>query len=236
MTFSEQVKKEIAKFKPNNRSKNKGPFAYGIKLFGSNEVIEELDSEMVKTENLPSFISGAFISCGTVSEPNKGYHLEFISPNDFLSDKLFEILSKLGYPPKSIERRGKIVLYYKESEQIEDILAIMGASNCALEIMGTKIYKDLVNRTNRASNCEIANIDKTLRTSQKQMEEIDFLRDNDLIKTLPKEIEEVVAIRIQNPSASLSEMAETLGISKSGVNHRIQKLSKICEEYKNKIQ
>lgn len=234
MTFSEKVKKEIAQYKPNNRSKIKGPLAYGIKVFSSNDV-SELDFNMLDDNNVPSFISGAFISCGTVSEPNKGYHLEFLPPNDFLSDKLFEVLSNLGYPPKSIERRNKTVLYYKESEQIEDILTLMGASNCALEIMGTKIYKDLVNRTNRANNCEIANIDKTLRTSEKQMRDIVFLRDNDLIKTLPKEIEEVVAIRLQNPDASLSEMAETLGISKSGVNHRIQKLSKICEEYKERL-
>jgi len=235
MSFSEEVKREIIKFKPYS-SKTYGAFSYGKKIFG-NESIGELmiDKTMVSDENLNAFIAGAFLSCGSISEPKAGYHMEFCPPSGFLSDFLFELLSNIGYPPKSSFRRNRVVLYYKESEQIEDILTMIGASTASLSIMETKIFKDYRNRANRASNCEIANIDKTLKSSKKQMDDIDYLKDNNLIDTLPPQIEELVALRIQNPDASLSDLAETLGVSRSGINHRFIKLHKICEEYRKKI-
>lgn len=184
--------------------------------------------EWMQGEALPMFLAGVFLACGTVSEPSKGYHMEFLPPNDEMCDLLFEVLSTTGYPPKSSVRRGQTVLYYKESEPIEDLLTMIGAVKCSLSLMELKIYKDLRNRANRATNCETANIDKMLRTSKKQLSDIAFLRENGLLETLPPELLEMAGLREQHPDASLSELAECLGVTRSGVNHRLARISKIA--------
>ena len=114
---------------------------------------DSINYDLVDEENFQSFLRGAFMACGTVSEPNKSYHLEMTVPEGEIADLLFERLSELGYPPKSMQRRGQTVLYYKESEQIEDFLTMIGATHCSLQLMETKIYKDIRNRANRAANC-----------------------------------------------------------------------------------
>ena len=185
----------------------------------------EANPDLLTPDALPMFLCGAFLACGTVTEPARGYHLEFVPPSEWLCDLLFEVLSTLGYPPKSSVRRGTTVLYYKESEPIEDLLAMMGAVKCSLELMELKIYRDLRNRANRATNCETANIDKMVRTAQKQIADIRYLRDCGLLETLPQELIELAEIRENSPDASLAELAALCGVSRSGVNHRLARLS-----------
>ncbi len=179
---------------------------------------------LMEDDELPQFLAGAFLSCGTVSEPSKSYHLELLPPTDALCDLLFEVLSTAGYPPKSSVRRGQTVLYYKESEPIEDLLTMMGAVKCSLSLMELKIYKDLRNRANRATNCETANIDKLVKTSKRQLAEIAFLREEGILETLPQELFEVARLREEHPDASLSELAELSGVTRSGINHRLTRL------------
>ncbi|MEG1773472.1 MAG: DNA-binding protein WhiA, partial [Oscillospiraceae bacterium] len=138
---------------------------------------EQINRELTEGDCLPAFLCGAFLACGTVNEPKKSYCLEFTPPTEELCDLLFELLSVHGYPPKSTLRRGATVLYYKESEQIEDILTTIGAVRGSLELMELKIYKDLRNRANRSTNCETANIDKLVRAAQQQLDDIARLRE-----------------------------------------------------------
>lgn len=185
---------------------------------------------LMEDEELPMFLAGVFLACGTVNEPSKGYHMEFLPPNDELCDLLFEVLSTIGYPPKSSVRRGQTVLYYKESEPIEDLLTMMGAVKCSLELMELKIYKDLRNRANRATNCETANIDKLVRTAQKQLSDIAFLEEEGKLDTLPPEVLAMARLRQEHPDASLAELADLSGVSRSGVNHRLSRLAKLAAE------
>jgi len=189
---------------------------------------------LMRGDALPLFLAGTFLSCGTITEPTRGYHLEFLPPSDELCDLLFELLSTVGYPPKSTVRRGQTVLYYKESEPIEDLLAMMGAVKCSLELMELKIYRDLRNRANRATNCETANIDKLVRTSQKQLAEIETLRESGALETLPPELGAMARLREEHPEASLAELAELSGVSRSGVNHRLRRLSEAAAKIREK--
>ena len=145
-----------------------------MKYFGHDETV---NMELIQGDNFQAFLCGAFMACGTVSEPQKGYHLELIVPDEELADILFMQLSSLGYPPKSMQRRGQTVLYYKESEQIEDILTMIGATHSSLELMETKIFKDIRNRANRAANCDAANAGKMLKAANQQLEDIELLKE-----------------------------------------------------------
>jgi hypothetical protein len=117
-----------------------------------------------------------------------------------LGDLLFERLTTAGYPPKAMQKRGQTVLYYKESEQIEDLLTMTGAASCALELIEQKIYKDLRNRANRATNCETANIDKLVRASQSQLDDILFLKTSGGLQALPAELIFMARLREENPT------------------------------------
>ena len=185
---------------------------------------------LMEGEAVKSFVAGAFLACGTVSEPTSGYHLEFVPPSDEMADLLFEVLSTIGYPPKSLTRRASTVLYYKESEQIEDLLTMMGAVKSSLYLMELKIYKDLRNRANRATNCETANIDKLVRASSRQLEDIELIMSHSTSRQMPANLRITAEARMQHPDASLNELAELLGISRSGVNHRLRKLGELADQ------
>ena len=184
-----------------------------------------VNRELIEGESFPAFLAGAFLVCGTASEPAKSYHMELLPPGGGLADLLFEELSLAGYPPKSSVRRGETVLYFKESEQIEDLLTMMGAPHCSLELMETKVYKDLRNRANRATNCETANIDKLVRAASQQLADIALLRNTGALLSLPAPVQSVAVLREQYPDASLSELSGYAGLSRSGVNHRLQQIA-----------
>lgn len=180
---------------------------------------------LIGGEGFAAFLAGVFLVCGTASEPVKSYRLEFLPPSEDLADLLFEELSLAGYPPKSSQRRGETVLYFKESEQIEDLLTMMGAPHCSLELMETKVYKDLRNRANRATNCETANIDKMVRACTQQLADIGLLRETGAFASLPAAAQAVAQLREAHPDASLSELAAFASLSRSGVNHRLRQIA-----------
>ena len=196
---------------------------------------DEVNISLTEGEEFPMFLTGAFMACGTVNEPSKSYHLEFIPPSGEIADLLFEQLSVAGYPPKSMTRRGQTVLYFKESEQIEDLLTLMGATKCSLELMETKIYKDLRNRANRAANCDAANAGKMFKAANQQLEDIAFLKRHELLETLPAQALAVAQLREQNPEASLSELAKLSGLSRSGVNHRFNQIAQAAAAQREKL-
>ena len=179
-----------------------------------------------------AFIRGAFISCGTVSNPSKEYDLEFIIDDENISWQFSLLLKTFQIDPKITERAGANIVYLKESENIEDILTLMEAINSSLEVMNVKIYKNFRNKANRITNCETANISKTVRASVDQLTAINLLEKKGILTSLPKELYEAAILRRDNEDLALSELAAILGISRSGINHRLQRIILIAKELK----
>lgn len=186
-----------------------------------------------------SFLRGVFLACGTVNDPNKRYHLEFVLPYKNLIKDIALFISQfeefqMDYEPKIIQRNSNYVMYFKGSEAIEDILTVMGAVSASLEVMGAKMYKDMRNNVNRKLNFENANLDKTVGAAAKQIEAIRKIKNTSGLKILPEELREIAELRFDNPDMSLRELSESLTVplSRSGVNHRLKKICDIADSIK----
>lgn len=179
-----------------------------------------------------AFLRGAFLSCGTASDPNKSYHIEFVVPFKTLSLDLMKILNDYGLKAKHMTRRGVNVIYIKDSENIEDLLILMGAQFAALEIMNIKIYKDMRNLTNRRNNFETANLSRTVDASFDQMNAIKKLMESPVFSQLPEDLKQIAILRSENTESSLREIGEMCVpvMSRSAVNHRMKKLIEISEK------
>ncbi|MBQ8028689.1 MAG: DNA-binding protein WhiA [Clostridia bacterium] len=179
-----------------------------------------------------AFLRGAFLSCGTITDPNKGYHLEFVVPFKILSMDLMKILTEYGISAKHMLRRGVNVIYIKESESIEDLLNIIGAKLSAFEIMNIKIYKDIRNTVNRQTNFSFANISRTAGAACKQIDEIEKLKEKGWFSRLDEDLQSFAELRIENPEASLRELGEMCDppISRSAVNHKLKKISNFLQQ------
>ncbi|MBQ3417842.1 MAG: DNA-binding protein WhiA [Ruminococcus sp.] len=181
------------------------------------------------------FIRGAFLACGSVTDPEKGYHLEFSIPYRNLCRDICLIIREIPdceVSVKMLSRLGAYIAYVKDSEQITDLLAYMGAGNCAMEIMGTKALKQVRNSANRLANSEIANLEKTAAASANQLKAIRILKETGRFNLLSDELKEVANLREEYPELSLRDIGERLSpkISRSGVNHRMEKLIRLSKE------
>lgn len=179
-----------------------------------------------------AFLRGVFVSCGSVTDPNKEYHLELVLPLSRRTEPLREFITEHGMAIKTTVRGKTTVLYAKESGLIEDFLTYIGAGNHALEIMRVKIEKDFRNRVNRSVNCDSANLDKTVAASEKIRRDIELIISADALSGLSPGLRETARLRLENPESSLSELCALFDppISRSGLNHRLKKLSQIAEE------
>lgn len=182
-----------------------------------------------------AFLRGVFVSCGSVTDPNKEYHLEMALPENDRTEALQKFIFEHGMPIKTTVRGKNTVLYLKTSELIEDFLTYIGAGRGALEIMQVKIEKDLRNRANRSVNCDSANLDKTVAASEKSRKDIELIIEKMGLDSLSPELRETAALRLSNPESSLSELCGLHGseLSRSGLNHRLKKLAKIAEGLKD---
>ena len=181
------------------------------------------------------FLRGVFLACGTLVNPEKGYHLELTASFRNLTNDLLELLTELSLGPKLSVRKGGYVVYFKESEHIEDFLTLAGATNASLSIMNVKIYKNIRNRANRITNCETANIGKTVAAAVSQTEDIRLVLSKRGAESLPEELRELALLRMDNPEMSLRELGERLNppLSRSGVNHRLRRLSLIADKLRS---
>lgn len=184
------------------------------------------------SETRAAFAKGLFLGCGSVSDPQKGYHLEFSLPFLNLSRDVESVLTESGFAPKRVQRGGGYIIYLKDSEQIEDLLTMMGASAAALQIMNIKVYKDLRNKVNRIMNCEAANIEKMVRAAGKQIENINAILRQKGELGLPGDLLELARLRLQNPEMSLQELGALMNpaVSRSGVSRRFSRIAHIAEE------
>lgn len=173
-----------------------------------------------------AFLRGAFLSCGTSSDPNKSYHIEFVVPYRTLSLDLLRIITDYGLNAKHMVRRYINVIYIKDSESMEDLLTVMGAPMASLSIMNIKIYKDLRNLTNRRNNFENANLSKTASAAYDQISAIRRLKNSGDFALLSEDLKIIADLRLENEEASLREIGEMCSppLSRSAVNHRLKKL------------
>ncbi len=186
-------------------------------------------------EDVPYFLRGAYLVCGSLTDPQKEYHLEFGVSYMNLSKDLSTLIGEVLPQPKSIMRRGSYIVYYKESENIEDMITYIGAMLSSLEMMNIKIEKDIKNRVNRRMNCDNANMDKTLNASLQQVEDIKYIFETKDESFLPDELLQVAKLRLENPEMSLRELCGSVEppLSRSGVNHRLKKIGEIASALRN---
>lgn len=178
-----------------------------------------------------SFIRGAFLACGYIDEPEKNYNLEFVFSDLTLAYEFEQVLEEFNLAPKWSQRHNYAVLYFKESEKIEDILTLMGASNKTLELAEIKVIKDIRNNLNRTTNFMSANIGKAVNAAVDQRNSINALKEAGVFNSLSNELKEAANLRLQYPESSLQEILEEskVSLSKSGLNHRLQKLISIAQ-------
>ncbi|MBE6757717.1 MAG: DNA-binding protein WhiA [Ruminococcaceae bacterium] len=196
------------------------------------EVSLRLNRANFECENCAAaYLAGAFLACGAVTDPQVDYHLEFHLPQYNLSRDLLALLRELNLRPKFMNRKSNHVIYFKESEQIEDCLTLMRATGASLELMSVKMVKDIRNNANRLANCESANIDKTVAAAAAQVEAIRRIERCGALDSLPVELQELARLRLENPEMSLRELGEALAepISRSGVNHRLRRIAEFAE-------
>lgn len=188
--------------------------------------------DIINEENISAFLGGAFLSCGSMTEPMKEYHLEFAACSRESAYGLAELLNSAGIKAKIAERKKEFVVYMKESGSIEDILTMMGAAGSSIELMNIEILKDIRNKTNRITNCDNANIERTLKASMRQIEDIEYIQKTKGLDFLPPELRNTAEVRLDNPEISLKDLGELLDkpLGRSGVNHRLAKISEIAEQ------
>lgn len=181
-----------------------------------------------------AFLRGAFLSCGTAADPQKSYHLEFAVPYQKLANQLYTLLCEVtAFPVKPLlaSRKSGYVVYWKESGQIEDLLTFLGAAGASMELMQVRMYKEAKNDINRKANFETANMDKTYSASARQIAAIAALNDAGELQNLPDGLRELARLRLENPEMTLRQLGEALGISRGGVNHRLERLLELGEKY-----
>lgn len=179
-----------------------------------------------------AFLRGAFLAGGSVADPAKRYHLELVTGHYNVSRQITALFIDMGFEPKSAARGGNYIIYFKQSAMIEDILTTAGAPVAAMHVMSAKIEKDMTNLVNRKVNCDTANVTKAVEASAQVLVDIKKLRDSGTLDTLTAKLREAAKLREENPEMTLAELAALAGLTKSGLNHRLRKLSEIASELK----
>lgn len=250
--YSSQVELAVRK---NHQLKRKNN--YFIRLKDSNSVRILLDeTSFVKSENifdsnyrmdpfllrdaesLSGYIRACFLGSGSMANPERSYHLEFVTSNAEHGKDLVYWLKKAGFEGKLILRKESYVVYIKEAEMISDLLAFMGAGQAVLKFESTRVVKDVRNKVNRLVNCETANLAKTINASMRQIKDIKYLDEKMGIENLEESLVQVAIYRLENPEASLKEIGDSLEprISKSGVNRRLKKIHDLADRLRGDVK
>ncbi len=250
LSFSQQTKEELYKTETEAPCCVRAEYA-GLLLFGANldryqddaamlqslRVLDEsgalkyhIDQELIEQECCRrALVKGAFLSGGTVIDPRKNYNLELVTPHLQLSEDMLKLLHDVGFPFKSVMRKSKFVLYLKSSDAIADFLSYIGAFQAQMEVLNVKIEKEIHNDFNRAANSETANLEKVINAAVSQIQAIMTLQETVGLDSLPEDLREIAELRLKHKQMSLTELGKLLNppLSKSGVNHRLQRLMKM---------
>lgn len=205
------------------KDKDDYSFSYGI------------DNDLIKEECCKkAYIRGAFLGSASISDPEKTYHMEFVTDSEKYAEDLESLINSYELNCKIIQRKNYYVIYLKEGEHIIDLLNVIGAHSSLLELENIRVYKEMRNNVNRVVNCETANLKKTVDASMRQINNIELIENTIGIRNLPKELRDVAALRIEHSEATLKEIGEMLNppVGKSGVNHRLRRIDRIAENLK----
>ena len=200
-----------------------------------NEIEEQMNidkNEIIKRDCCKrAYLRGAFLAAGSISNPEKSYHFEINCTNENKANQIVDILKSFDVDAKTLNRRSKFIVYLKDSEKVVDALNIMEAPIALLEVETIKIDKQMANKVNRQMNCDQANINKTVNASQRMIENINYIEEEVGLSYLPEKLQQIARIRVENPDASLQEIGDMMvpSLGKSGVNHRLRKISEIAE-------
>ena len=194
-------------------------------LYANNIVIE-------KTCCKRAFIRGTFLTVGSVSSPEKNYHFEIVFPDEKRAGQMVECMKVFDTDPKVVVRRNSYVVYIKDGDEIANLISVMGAVNSLMTFENVRIVKDIRNSINREVNCETANISKVASASVKQIRDIEYIDAEMGRDYLPDSLRELADVRIANPLLSLKELGDMLEppIGKSGVNHRLRRISALADK------
>ncbi|MDO5575072.1 MAG: DNA-binding protein WhiA [bacterium] len=178
-----------------------------------------------------AFIRGSFLSAGSISNPEKSYHFEIVCETQEMAEQIRDVINTFSLDAKTVQRKRYYIVYLKEGAQIVEVLNIMGAHIALMDLENMRIVKEVRNSVNRRVNCETANIGKTVSAAVKQLEDIQYLIAMSEFGNLPPGLREIAQARLDDPNATLAELGESLtpAIGKSGVNHRLRKLSELAD-------
>lgn len=246
-----QVYHHEANFVVHRKMKLKKNYQYIVRLTeGVNDILSDLAildpttmaisttvpaSVLKEPQRMRSYLRGAFLASGSVNNPETSrYHLEIYSLYADHNAGILKMMNHFHLNARTVERRSGYIVYLKEAEKIADFLQVIGATNAMLKFEDIRIVRDMRNSVNRLVNCETANMNKTIDAAQKQIENINYLKDHVGLDNLPTKLREIAVLRLAHPDVSLQELGAMVPggtISKSGVNHRLRKLNQIAEGY-----
>lgn len=183
-----------------------------------------------------AFLRGLFLASGSVTDPERGYHLEIVQASMGKAGEVVRILKSFDIEAKIVERKKSYIIYVKEGSRIVDLLNVMEAHVALMEFENVRIVKEMRNSINRKVNCETANIKKTVSASARQIADIQYIKDTSGFGTLPQGLADIANLRLEHAEVSLKELGQMLDppIGKSGVNHRLRKLGEIAENMRNR--
>lgn len=203
------------------------------------EELSQIDNMVLQRDCCKrAFIRGAFLAAGSISDPEKNYHFEIVCTNEEKAKQLQEIINTFELDAKIVLRKKYYVVYIKEGAMIVDILNVMEAHVSLMKLENVRILKDMRNSVNRRVNCETANINKTVSAAMKQLEDIQFIQETIGFSELSEGLAEIAKLRLSQPEATLKELGTMLNppVGKSGVNHRLRKLSNMADDLRERQQ
>lgn len=236
MSFSAKVKEELSK-KVNKTEHCKKAYEAAKICFSSKDEEDIVEESLLKRNCcVRAYIRGAFLAAGSITDPEKGYHFEIVTSGEPKAVQLVEKLELFDIEAKTIERKGHVVVYIKEGSQIVDALNVIEAHNALMDLENVRILKEVRNSVNRQVNCETANINKTVNAAVKQIEDIEYIRQEIGFEELPQTLKETAMLRLEYPEVPLKELGNMANppIGKSGINHRLRKLGQIADELRTK--
>lgn len=205
------------------------------KLVNDLEEMDRYSYEDMTENSIMGFVKGIFLATGYIKDPDKEYAMDFFIDSPQVAEKLYEILVKSGKRAFITNKRSKKLVYLRNSEDIMDIIVLIGALQSFFSYEEVTMLKDIKNKTIREINWEIANETKTLNTAQKQIRMIEFIKNNGGLGILTDVLLEMAQLRLQHSEASLGELAQIIGLSKSGVRNRFRRIEEIYNELKEEI-
>lgn len=233
-SFSKKVKNQLAAAETKKKC-CKRMLDCGIE-FDETKPLSEITAAFRCPSCAAHFAAGLFVSHGSVTDPAKRYHLDLKFASERAANEVAAFLSESGLSPKLGKRGGASIVYFKDSSAIEDFLAFIGANSAAFDLMNSKIIRELRNNANRVVNCDTANIKKSLEASARQLEMINEMIDSGAIEQLPKPLKETALLRSRYDQLTIAELGakHEKPITKSGVKHRLEKISEFYDSLKTK--